>query len=64
MLHAQRGMFPPHGRKIKSMCGLGFDDQSQFWNIITKEKRGKRCKNCLRAIRKNARRFDRNGNWK
>jgi hypothetical protein len=56
-LHAQRGMMPPSTGGILSCCGRKFPDQSLFWNIITMERRGKRCKACKAAIKKNARRW-------
>jgi hypothetical protein len=56
-LHAQRGMMAPSEGGIPSFCGRKFPDQSGFWNIITEERRGKRCKTCVAAIKRNAKRW-------
>lgn len=56
-LHAQRGMMPPSFGEIRSFCGRKFPDQSRFWNIITMERRGVRCKSCVAAIKRNAKRW-------
>lgn len=56
-LHAQRSMIPPSEGMIRSFCGRKFPDQSRFWNIITMERRGHRCAQCVDGIKKNAKRW-------
>ncbi len=57
ILHAQRGLMPPSQGSILSFCGRLYPDQSKFWNVLTMERRGRRCRQCVRAIRKNAKRW-------